>query len=212
MVVDSDIDKALCIHERDMRVYKKIIDVKKIVNDASDSAGLNNKQEGEIYGIVENILELDQEYCEKYRELMILHDYCEIEAKVHLGIVAERLIIGEKFKGSNGERIIDKELQKSGVKYQREAVFDDLRHVGKLRFDFYLDEYNAAIEFQGQQHFEPIECFGGEDGFKSLQVRDEIKKQWCINKGVRLFLIEHGVDDATREVRKILNTLGVKRG
>jgi hypothetical protein len=32
----------------------------------------------------------------------------------------------------------------------------------KAPFDFYLPDYNLLIEFQGRQHYEAVEKFGGE--------------------------------------------------
>lgn len=52
--------------------------------------------------------------------------------------------------------------------------------------DFYLPEYNIAIECQGVQHFEPREAFGGEENFKLTQERDLRKKQLCQENGVKL--------------------------
>lgn len=47
--------------------------------------------------------------------------------------------------------------------------------LGNQRFDIYLPDYNIAIEYQGIQHFKPIDYFGGEQGFLNTQKRDERK-------------------------------------
>lgn len=51
--------------------------------------------------------------------------------------------------------------------------------LGKQSLDFYLPEYNIAIECQGEQHFEPIEHFGGIDKFLSTQKNDFKKFKLC---------------------------------
>ena len=52
-----------------------------------------------------------------------------------------------------------------------------------MYFDFVLlDENNniiKAIEFDGIQHFEPIEYFGGQDAFINQQERDQRKADYC---------------------------------
>ena len=55
-----------------------------------------------------------------------------------------------------------------------------------MRFDFYLPDFNVCIEFDGMQHFKPVEMFGGEEEFKKLKVRDEIKNKWCEVNGIEL--------------------------
>ena len=49
-----------------------------------------------------------------------------------------------------------------------------------LRFDFAIFDENKLqyfIEFDGRQHFEPIDFFGGEEYFKGIQERDSLKTQ-----------------------------------
>ena len=53
-----------------------------------------------------------------------------------------------------------------------------------LRFDFYLPTYNLCIEYDGEQHFSPIDFAnkGSEwanSSFNQNQKRDEIKNQYC---------------------------------
>lgn len=52
--------------------------------------------------------------------------------------------------------------------------------LGKQRFDIYLPSYNIAIEYQGIQHFKPVDLFGGEEGFKQTVERDRRKKNCAI--------------------------------
>lgn len=62
---------------------------------------------------------------------------------------------------------------------------------GKQSLDFYLPDYNIAIECQGEQHFKPVD-FGnkGEEttmkAFNRIQYLDERKKQICEDNGIRL--------------------------
>lgn len=46
----------------------------------------------------------------------------------------------------------------------------------RYRYDFYLPDHNLLIEFHGQQHYEPVDHFGGEERFQETQTRDAIKK------------------------------------
>lgn len=61
----------------------------------------------------------------------------------------------------------------------------------KLRFDFYLPTYNTCIEFDGKQHFEAINFFGGEENLKLTQLRDSQKNQYCIQNNIDLYRISY---------------------
>lgn len=77
-------------------------------------------------------------------------------------------------------------LTNNNIVYEREKTFEWLVNVKKLRLDFYLPQYNIAIECQGIQHFKPIKALGGEDNFKMTVENDDIKKRLCEQHGVNL--------------------------
>lgn len=58
--------------------------------------------------------------------------------------------------------------------------------LGKQSLDFYLPQYNIAIECQGIQHFKKIKYFGGEYKYNKTIERDKRKKQLCEENGVKL--------------------------
>jgi very-short-patch-repair endonuclease len=94
---------------------------------------------------------------------------------------------------SNGEKKIERILNDIGVKFIREHKFDGLlsNKGAKLPFDFYLPDYNICIEYDGRQHFEPVEKFGGELSFENLKKNDSIRNNWCKKKGVDLIRVSY---------------------
>ena len=82
---------------------------------------------------------------------------------------------------SRFEVFISNLLNNNNIYYHREFGFDDCKGVGnkKLRFDFYLPEYNTLIEYDGEQHFKAIEYFGGEEKYNILKENDKIKNLYC---------------------------------
>lgn len=70
-------------------------------------------------------------------------------------------------------------LKEHNIKFEKQKKFDWLKHKKRLPLDFYLPDYNIAIECQGEQHFEPIKIFGGEESFILNQQRDKVKKTLC---------------------------------
>ncbi len=97
-------------------------------------------------------------------------------------------------KESKGEREISKILESNNIIFSRQKTFDDCRHQQtnyKLRFDFYLPLMNILIEYDGRQHFEPIEYWGGKEGLESTIKRDLIKTKYCESVGITLLRISY---------------------
>jgi hypothetical protein len=66
--------------------------------------------------------------------------------------------------------------------------------LGKQHLDIYIPRYNIGIEFQGDQHFYPIEYFGGVSSFIKNQERDKNKKQLCEQNNCHLIYVNPGYD------------------
>ena len=60
-----------------------------------------------------------------------------------------------------------------------------------MRPDFYLPDYNLVVEYDGKQHFEANEMFGGEEGFEERQKMDELKDQLCEEHGIKVVRISY---------------------
>lgn len=97
---------------------------------------------------------------------------------------------------SIGETNIGLILKENNIKFEREKTFEDCINPetgGKLRYDFYLPDYNRLIEFDGRQHFSFKENWGRqtEEDFKKLQQRDEIKNQYAKMHQISLIRIPY---------------------
>ena len=55
----------------------------------------------------------------------------------------------------------------------------------------HLPEFNICIEYDGKQHYEPIDYFGGLNSLKSQNIKDEIKNKFCQEKGIQLIRIRY---------------------
>ena len=64
--------------------------------------------------------------------------------------------------------------------YYFDAVFQYRTDwLGAQSIDVFIPSLKAGIEYQGKQHYEKVELFGGEKGFEETQKRDNIKKIKC---------------------------------
>ena len=64
--------------------------------------------------------------------------------------------------------------------------------------------YKVCIEFDGKQHSQPINYFGGKEAFKSLQYRDKLKTDYCKNHRIKLIRINYNYIDKIEMVIKML--------
>lgn len=105
---------------------------------------------------------------------------------------------------SIGERLIKNILIENEVYFIHQKRFDDCKNVLTLPFDFYLPDYNTCVEFDGIQHFKPIEFFGGEDEFERLKTNDAIKTEYCRLNNINLIRLPYTLSNEEIE-EKILN-------
>lgn len=109
-------------------------------------------------------------------------------------------------KESKGERAIHQWLDNMGIMHVRQYTFEDCKYKQLLRFDFAIfDNSNTLIyliEYQGEQHYKPIDRFGGIEALEDLRVKDEIKKQYCIQKSMNLIEIPYW---EYKNINRILN-------
>lgn len=103
---------------------------------------------------------------------------------------------------SKGERKIKQILEKNDVNYFYEYRFNDCRNELPLPFDFYLPDFKTCIEYDGIQHFEIIEHFGGENSFIERRLKDEIKNKYCKDKKINLIRISHNNYDNIEKIIK----------
>ena len=107
-------------------------------------------------------------------------------------------------KESYGERYIREYLENNNIKYEYQKKFNKLKGTGNqlLSYDFYLQNYNLLIEYQGKQHENPVDIFGGEKQFKIQQEHDKRKREYAKEHDINLLEIWYWDYD---NIEKILN-------
>ena len=93
-----------------------------------------------------------------------------------------------KCRTSKGELKVEQWLENNQIKYESQKRFKDCRDKQPLPFDFYIEESNTCVEYDGRQHQEPV---WGEETLLNTQRRDGIKNKYCIENGIRLIRITH---------------------
>lgn len=108
---------------------------------------------------------------------------------------------------SKGEKEISIFLEKHIISYERQKKFYDCRNILQLPFDFYLPKYRMVIEFDGKQHFQPVNHFGGLQNYERLKINDKIKNDYCEDNYINLIRIRYDqIDDIYRILYDNLKT------
>ena len=81
--------------------------------------------------------------------------------------------------------------------------------LGQQRFDIYIPEKKVAIEYQGQQHYEPITFFGGEEGFQKTIQRDKRKLKLSKENGIRLLYWKYTTEINEASFKKFIKKNGL---
>lgn len=68
--------------------------------------------------------------------------------------------------------------------------------------DVFIPELSLAIEYMGKQHYEPVEFFGGEEGFHQIVERDREKAATCQKAGINLVYVRYD-EDITKRMKEI---------
>jgi very-short-patch-repair endonuclease len=108
---------------------------------------------------------------------------------------------------SKGEKAIAKLLNKLEINFNRQKKFSECKNVYELPFDFYITSKRMCIEFDGIQHHEPLDFFGGQEAFEKLKINDEIKNRYCEDNYINLIRIKY---NEFNDIEKILTPFLLK--
>ncbi|MDP9675184.1 very-short-patch-repair endonuclease [Paenibacillus jamilae] len=96
---------------------------------------------------------------------------------------------------SRGEKEIRDYLIKKKIHFTAQYKFAECKNINPLRFDFAIFDNNKQIkfliEFDGRQHFEPVEIFGGDKYFEEVKHNDGLKNTYCKQNGISLIRIPY---------------------
>jgi hypothetical protein len=78
----------------------------------------------------------------------------------------------------------------------KEKGYDVIRHyyppfLNRQELDIYIPALKRGIEYMGEQHYKPVEIFGGLEGLKKTIERDLRKKTLCEQNGIHVTCIKY---------------------
>ena len=114
-------------------------------------------------------------------------------------------------KSSHGERRIRNFLTENKILFEEQKKFDNLYAVKRtgmafnvfLSYDFFIPEKNLLIEYNGRQHYEAIDYFGGKEQLKKQRHHDWLKRKYARDNNYQLLTISYK-DDILTKLKEVL--------
>lgn len=89
-----------------------------------------------------------------------------------------------------------------------DAVFQfTAEWLGLQSIDVFIPSINVGIEYQGKQHYDPIQLFGGEEGLKRRRELDIEKRNKCRMHGVKLLEWKYDIAINKESVEEFLKSI-----
>jgi hypothetical protein len=169
---------------------------------------LNTQFRKEVYDLVGNEYIFLDSYINTRTKIRVKHNKCGNIYKVK----PTAFINGSRCpfcSSPKGELIISKILNKLSIHYEPQKTFDDLKDRDCLSYDFYIPSQSILIEYQGQQHYEPIDYFGGVNQFKIQQKHDKMKADYAKSHHYNLIAVPY-TEDTLSKIKNYLIKHGLK--
>lgn len=110
--------------------------------------------------------------------------------------------------------ILSKNIKYKIIRWFRGNILKNKKTKMNLELDFYIPELKIAIEYQGKQHFHPVNFGGMSDEeankeFNKQKRRDKIKKRLLKKNGIKLVEITYKDKISEENIKNILIKQGV---
>lgn len=153
---------------------------------------------------------LIMKYCPTLRAYRQFFDYVNQEMEVHTAKEALKLYQEAYVARNNLNSWIKQNFKKASQEFQCSGyknvvwtsefrlfsyvkiIFPDAEYqfqpewLDQQSLDIYIPSIRTAVEYQGEQHYRPLDYFGGDENFLEIVENDRIKKEKCAEHSVTL--------------------------
>lgn len=195
----------ICNNEFKTRISSLIENVKKNKTNSFGCPFCSNKHKmtsteikNKLFLTVGEEYELKSEYINNSTKIELLHKKCNQIYSVTPDKFFNR---GDRCPcetnkiNSKMVKIIQNYLDENNIQYEKEYKFDNLFYKNKkypLKYDFYLNDLNILIEFDGSQHFKKKFY---EEEFNNTHSRDILKNNFCFENNITFLRIPYKLNE-----------------
>lgn len=129
-------------------------------------------------------------------------DYCDVAFIVH-GIDSDAIQIKMPWKSESELATLVSNIY-PGVLREYSPPW-----LGDQRIDIFVPSINVAFEYQGEQHYHPVEFFGGKEGYDRTRKRDYKKRILCKNNNMILVEWPYNIPITIQNLKEQLSKHGI---
>lgn len=118
------------------------------------------------------------------------------------------------YQSSRGEQLVSSVLDQLNLSYIPQFKFVELKDKYPLSYDFYIPELKLLIEYQGLQHYFPVNFFGGIKKYNYQLKHDCMKKAYAMYHQYKLLTIPYlydSYDSVSRLIQKYICKAGYSK-
>ena len=118
---------------------------------------------------------------------------CDYKCGTNSGLTKHIKTCTGNRRGTSGECAVMDILDKMRVSYIHDSTYE-VKDTNLLRWDFQIlfeEKLIGFIEYDGRQHFEAVEHWGGQQALLDTQRRDDIKNDYCQKNNYLLLRIPY---------------------
>lgn len=140
------------------------------------------------------------------------HFYYAANNREDCNLKLKRILLELKEEGIISSRWINEfNLYLLVKSYFQKTVYQcRFKWLNQQSLDIFVPELNLGIEYQGEQHYKPVEIFGGDVGFENTKKRDQKKKQLCRENNVRLIEWPYSLEINQINLINLLKNEGIR--
>lgn len=163
------------------------------IRDKARERGLNVWRKGDRFGLLEILESAGTKNHHSYVK-------CKCDCGNIVNVRVEHLTSSHHSKTiscgcasqSSGEIKITQLLEKMNIEFQSQYRIQEFNISSPFDFAiFHKGKLLGLIEYDGEQHFIPVDFWGGQEALQSQQERDEKKNKWCKENNIRLIRIPY---------------------
>ena len=98
-----------------------------------------------------------------------------------------------KCRSSRGENIVRGILEKHNIKFEENTYIGYKGRYMRPDFVLNINKNKYIIEYNGEQHYRPVEKFGGKETYEEQVVRDNLLKEYCSLNKIQLIEIKYNM-------------------
>ena len=177
------------------------------------SAGTNKtdaKFKQEVYDLVGSEYTFLDPYVNNCTKLRVKHNKCGNTYEVRPTDFISHSTRCPYCNSPKGELIISRILDALNINYAVQKKFENLKDTQPLSYDFFIPSQSILIEYQGVQHYQPVDHFGGKSKFKIQQKHDKMKASYAKIHNYKLIAVPYTEDNFSK-IKKYLIKHGLTK-